>query len=51
MSNMTQINNSASGELFSNQVKLFALEEINFMLMRARSSNSPKKTFRTSKPT
>ena len=42
MSNMTQINNSASGELFSNQEviryyypSIFALEEINFMLMRA----------------
>ena len=41
MSNMTQINNS-SGELFSNQEviryyypSIFALEEINFMLMRA----------------
>lgn len=42
MSNMTQINNSASGELFSNKEviryyypSIFALEEINFMLMRA----------------
>ena len=40
MSNMIQINNSASDELFSNQViryyypSIFALEEINFMLMR-----------------
>ena len=48
MSNMIQINNSASGELFSNQEviryyypSIFALEEINFMLMRdARSSTS-----------
>ncbi|MCI2774406.1 FUSC family protein [Staphylococcus petrasii] len=42
MSNMTQIYNSANGELFSNKEALryyyptiFALEEINFMLMRA----------------
>ncbi|GGG92776.1 FUSC family protein [Staphylococcus pragensis] len=42
MSNMTQTYNSASGELFSNKAVLryyypsiFALEEINFMLMRA----------------
>lgn len=41
MSNMIQINNSASDELFSNQEviryyypSIFALEEINFMLMR-----------------
>ena len=48
MSNMIQINNSASDELFSNQEviryyypSIFALEEINFMLMRdARSSTS-----------
>ena len=45
MSNMTQINNSASGELFSQEViryyypSIFALEEINFMLMRCKIIN------------
>ena len=42
MNNMTQVYNSANGELFSNKEairyyypSMFALEEISFMLMRA----------------
>ncbi|MCE5090250.1 FUSC family protein [Staphylococcus devriesei] len=46
MSNMTQVYNSASEELFSNKEviryyypSIFALEEINFMLMRAMQNH------------